>query len=223
MKNALHMTILTAALSVSSQAAIIFSPEAAGVQYTTRTGVLVETFDSLPTGPVGPYVSAIGTYSAGGVIQDPNAWGGSDQTRYIAVGAQSAPSTVFTLNFGKDLTYFGLYWGAGDGLNVLEFYDGTTLVGSFSTSSWAPGLSSDYWGNPNNGQNTGEKYAFLNFDATGGTKFDSLRFVNTPTSTGFETDSHTIMATSDTPEPATWAMMIGAAAAIGFARKRRLV
>jgi hypothetical protein len=214
---------LATGLGLTASAGIIVTAEAAGVQSTTRTGVVVETFDSLAAGSLGAYSSIIGDYSSGAQIVNPNAFGGSGQTKYISVGAQSAPSTMYTLDFGKHITYFGLYWAAGDRLNVLEFFDGATKVGSFTTSDWAPALSNAYFGNPNTGQNTNEKYAFLNFDATAGTKFNMVKFINNPTSTGFETDNHTILAAPEVPEPSTWAMMIGAAAALGFARKRKLV
>ncbi len=221
MRNLLHVTILSATLGLSANAAIIFSLEAAGVQSTTRTGVLVENFDSLSAGALGAYTSPIGEYSTGGQIVSPNAFGGSGQSLYIAVGAQSK-TTAYTLDFGTDLTYFGFYWAAGDAKNKVEFYDNGILQGSFTTASWATGLPAAYSGNPNTGQNKGEKYAFLNFDGTNGAKFDMVKFLNNGTGTGFETDNHTILA-SETPEPATWAMMATAIGAFAFARRRKLV
>lgn len=222
MRNPFHLSVLSLACASSAHAGIIFTVEAPGLQFSTRAGVLVETFDSLSNGALGAYNSVLGQYSAGGQIETNTPWGGSNQTPYAALGAQSG-TTSYTLNFGRHITYFGLYWAAADWRNVLEFYDGATLVGSFGTADWADTLPASYFGNPNTGENTWEKYAFLNFDAIKGVKFDSVRFVNAVTDTGFETDSHTIYADAPVPEPATWAMIVGAAIVLGLAQKRRFV
>jgi hypothetical protein len=199
----------------SAQAGIIFTTEAAGVQQTSLTGTITETFNLLPTGALGVYNSAIGQYSAGSVVSNPNAWGGANQTLYLAVGAQSN-TTSYSLNFSRDLNYFGLNWQAGDAKNELRFLNHGVLIQAFSTSAVFASLNSSYSGNPNTGQNTSEKYAFFNFYATGGTLFDQVVFYNNGTSTGFETDNHTILKPSDpltptteaeTPEPATLALV----------------
>lgn len=223
MRTFVQAFLLTAGLGLTASAGIIFTAEAPGVQHTTRPYPIVETFDSLSSGPLGPYNSVIGDYSSGGQIVNPDAYGGAGQTKYISIGAQSG-TTQYFLDFGRDLTYFGFYWAAGDAKNMVGFFNGDTLLAIFTVADWAPTLSSDYYGNPNNDQNPREKYAFLNFDATGGTTFNRIKFYNNGTSTGFETDNHTVLGDApEVPEPSTWAMMIGAAAALGFARKRKLV
>src|SRR5687768_2316191 len=85
-------SLLLAALLASATVlpgAIIFTAEAPGVQQTTLTGVITETFDARPLGPLGAYVSPIGTYTPGANIVAPDAFGGANQTIYPAVGAQS--------------------------------------------------------------------------------------------------------------------------------------
>lgn len=220
MRTTLSLFGITLAWGVCAQAGIIISAEAPGVQATTRAGAIVETFDALATGPLGVYTSIIGDYTTGAQIVAPNAYGGSGQTNYISVGAQSK-TTFYFLDFEKDLTYFGLYWGAGDAKNKIGFFSGETLLAVFTVADWAPALSAAYFGNPNTGQNKGEKYAFLNFDATNGTTFNRIKFFNDGTGTGFETDNHTILG-APVPEPATWTMIVGIAA-MGLARKRRLI
>jgi hypothetical protein len=226
MKTKFALILLVAAWN-SAQAAIIFTTEAAGVQQTTLSSTITETFDLLSVGAPGAFNSSIGSYSTGAVISNPDSWGGANQTRYIAVGAQSG-TTSYTLSFEADITYFGLNWQAGDAKNELRFYNDGNLVQTISTNDAFAALSAAYNGNPNTGQNTGEKYAFFNFYATEGTVFDQVMFYNHGTSTGFETDNHTILkpedpripiAEAETPEPATIAL-VGAAIA-GMALRRR--
>jgi hypothetical protein len=93
-----------------------------------------------------------------------------------------------------------------------------------------------YFGNPNTGQNRSEPYAYLNFYGEAGTTFDRIVFSNTNTSSGFETDNHSVALLSGkdrsgtpidsvvtVPEPAsilTVLMGIAAAAAHLSARSR---
>ena len=67
---------------------------------------------------------------------------------------------------------------------------------------------------------SGEPYAFVNFYATGGTKFDRVVFLENPAGGGYESDNHTVgyfktMTGTGVPEPATWAMMIIGFGAVG--------
>lgn len=228
MKTKFALLVSLAALN-TAHAGIIFTTEAAGVQQTTVSSTITETFDLLPTGSLGAYNSLIGNYSGGAVISDPNEWGGAGQSRYVAVGAQSG-TTSYSLSFASDLNYFGLSWQAGDAKNELRFFNDGNLVQSFSTNTVFASLSNSYKGNPNTGQNMGEKYAFFNFVATNGTVFDQVMFYNNGTSTGFETDNHTILRLVDpqiptleaeTPEPATIALVGAAMLALVLKRRRK--
>jgi hypothetical protein len=202
-------------------ASIIVTVEAPGVQATTIPGTITEDFNSLTPGPLGVFVSPIGTYSSGAEIVAANAFGGADQTNYIAVGAQSG-TTSYTLTFDDPQSYFGLYWSAGDANNVLEFFDGGTMVGDFNTATALGPLSSAYLGNPNNGDDSGEKFAFLNFNSTSpSTDFTSVEFINDSFGTGFESDNQTIPA--PTPEPSEYGFLFGGVALIGLLIRRRSV
>ena len=227
MQNKLNFA-LTLLAATSAHAGIMFTVENAGVQQTSVSGTITESFNLLSTGVLNAYTSPNGQYSSGPVISNPNAWGGANQSLYIAVGAQSS-TTSYTLDFTKDQVYFGLNWQAGDNKNELRFLNDGSLVQAFTTSQIFAALSSAYSGNPNNGQNTSEKYAFFNFFGTEGTVFDQVVFFNDGFSTGFETDNHTILRPSDpikpttetqTPEPATFAL-VGAACLILAAKRRR--
>lgn len=90
------------------------------------------------------------------------------------------------------------------------------------------GLSAAYSGNPNTGQNAGEKYAFFNFSASGGTVFNRIVFFNDGAGTGFETDNHTFLdprdpvtPTAETPEPVTVLRMGVSFAGLGVRRRAK--
>lgn len=220
--------LLSLAAINSAFGAILFTTESAGVQQTTVPNTFTESFNVLPAAALGSYNSTIGQYGPGATISGPNAWGGANQTRYIAVGAQSN-TNFYTLDFANDIAYFGLNWQAADARNELRFFNNGILIQAFNTSGAFSALSSAYNGNPNNGQNTGEKYAFFNFYATGGTVFDRVMFFNDGPSTGFETDNHTILKPRDpvvptlavpNPEPATLALVGFTIIAFAFKRRR---
>ena len=219
MKAAFFGLILVASASISS-ASIITAAEAVGVQSSTLANTLTETFNSRPqNAALGAYVSPIGTYSVGARVVAADAYGGSNATRYVSVGAQS-DTLSYSLTFASLQSYFGLFWGAGDSQNRLEFYNGVTLVQTVQVSDYFASLSNAYFGNPNNGQNTAEKYAFLNFTSNNvNTNFNRIVFRNVDASTGFETDNHTILA--GVPEPSSIALMIAGLGMVAIARRRR--
>lgn len=214
-----------ALLSVGAQAGIQVTIEDPGVQSTTATGnFTVENFDEYATGfynGTQTPTSNIGTYTGTGFeVVAPNAYGGANKTNYFSVGAQTnhkSLSETLTIDPSKGQQgYFGFFWGAGDAKNVVKFYSQGNLVYSFSTKDvidYINGLSnkSAYYGNPNNGEDKSEPFAFLNFYGTNGTTFDQIEFDNLDYSTGFETDNHTIATTatitgSPIPEPAFYQM-----------------
>jgi hypothetical protein len=146
-------------------------------------------------------------------------------------------------------TYFGFWWSAGDANNGLTFYDGNAVIGRFSTAAILSLLqsptvtavngstyqSSSYFGNPNNSsQDANEQFAYVDFLATGGT-ISSIVFDNSgSTGTGFENDNHSVyngavtiaptavfVSTLSTPEPATWALLLGGLCILAGVRWRR--
>jgi hypothetical protein len=214
---------LVAGVSTLS-ASIIVTAEAPGVQATTVSGTITESFNSLPVGALGVYVSPVGTYQTGAQIVPPDAFGGANQTDYISVGAQSG-TTSYILDFNGLQSYFGLYWAAGDIRNRLEFFNGGTMVGNFTVADVLVAIAgpnfANYFGNPNTGQDGREPFVYLDFTSNAlGTNFDSLRFLNNST-TGFETDNHSVVA--GVPEPSTYALMLTGLGLIVVAIRRRKI
>lgn len=86
-----------------------------------------------------------------------------------------------------------MYWSAGDATDLLQFFNGAALVGTFNVGSIIPSLTDSYWGNPNTQENPSEPYAYVNFTGTGGTTFDKIVFTDTATTgSGFESDNHSV-------------------------------
>lgn len=211
-------TLLLAAAAAfgatQANAAATATPEAAGAQNTTQTLVKggVVTFDEL-TGYTAGYTKAVGGVTAifdSLLPSDANAYGGAFGSKFVTV--QSTTSIALS----EAVNYFGLWASALDGGNTVELLLGDTSVGSFNLT--ATPLDSAYYGNPNSGANTGEKYAFYNFNSD--VKFDHVKLIENGGG-GFELDNVTFGNTGAVPEPATWAMLIAGFGMVGFALRRR--
>jgi len=60
--------------------------------------------------------------------------GAQDTTKYLTIGANSSE----TITFASEMNTFGLYWGSLDSYNSIKFYDGTTLVASYTGNQISP-------------------------------------------------------------------------------------
>lgn len=97
---------------------------------------------------------------------------GVDTTRYLSTGIGSV-----TLQFASEQDYFGLLWGSVDNYNTLSFYNGNTLVGSFT--------GDQIWANANGDQ--GQQGTFyVNFNSLDGS-FNKV--VASSTQNAFELDN----------------------------------
>lgn len=114
-------------------------------------------------------------------------YGGANSSNYTF--ANDSTQTVLTLSTG--VSYFGIWWSAGDGGNVLDFYSGASKIFTF-TSSVMNSLGSAYYGNPNTGTysggNSAEKYAFINFFVQSGAQIDKI----IARGSNFESDNWTL-------------------------------
>lgn len=237
--------VITCLASASAEAGLLVTYEAPGVQSSQVGGTLVtENFDSFTVGDYGTLATAVGTFELvpgqGVSIDAANQFGGAGGVgNFLAVGVQSTTNAA-TLNLalGTPQSYFGFWWSAADPQNQISFYSGGSLLATFNPTT-ALGALSDaaFFGNPNAnflGQNSSEKYAYLNFFGTDGTTFDQIVFANNNLGSGFEIDNISIRAAAvidppgeeipggvtPVPEPTTLASA-GMAILIGLAYSRR--
>ncbi len=189
---------LTAVLAATSgRADIVVSYAAAGVMNSSVPDSQVEDFNSpsLLGKDSNVIWSGVGTIDSV-YVRTADMYGGANGSDYAVqskwVGEPNeVPSTGLTLNTPS--AYFGLWWSAGDGNNVLSFYKGSTLEATITTAQLLSDLPASYNGNPNTGfkgLDYHEDFAFLNFYGTDGTEWNKIVFSNLGTS-GFESDNWT--------------------------------
>jgi PEP-CTERM motif len=198
------------------------------------------TFFETYTNPLGPGNTTTfggstitGTYSGNFVINPADQFGGAGGTgNYIDTTTPGGQPGSYTLSLNAQVNYFGLWFSALDAGNILQFFDGTTLVDTFNASNYASlvgNCPNAYCGDPSGafaGQDSGQQYAYLNFLDTTGT-FNTIVFTENPAVGQFESDNQaiaqgvtTIPGTplTATPEPSTLLLLgtgiLGAAGAI---------
>jgi hypothetical protein len=221
------------AFAGAANAAVTVNVEAAGVQATTMAGpTYVEDFASYSSStPSGNSTLALPTVTTtfggspvtgtltGFELGNSQSYGG---VGYFYGGAFGSDQYGIvhgdaTLKLSSAVTYFGLWAAALDSNNTIELLNNGVSLGSYNLVNTIGALSSDYFGNPNNGQDAGEKFAFVNFLSS--TPFDTIEFHQT--GGGFEFDNLTVGGA--VPEPASWAMMLVGFGAMGAAMRRRKV
>ncbi|MEI8022267.1 MAG: hypothetical protein WCH39_28915, partial [Schlesneria sp.] len=217
----------------SAHAGLIETVEAAGIQTTTASNSTTIDFNKLSTGysnslAVNVTSTLTATYSGNFSINAAGQYGGAvdpstgKDTNYFAV-----TSGDVTLALSSAQAYFGLWISAADKFNQIAFYNGSTEIAALTgTGSFLSALPSTYNGNPTadfKGQDSGEKFVFVNFYAqTAQDEFDKIVLTNTPGSgTIFESDNHTFSTTlqapisggtnlqgpSSVPEPSSFALV----------------
>lgn len=183
---------------------VLMSVEAPSNVVTSLPDVTIQSFTGISAGNYSTFNSTagIGTYTDLSVVNN-NQYGGATGTGDYAVtstggvGAGVYPST--TLTFNAPVSYFGLWWSAGDSANTLTFYNGATQVAQFTTADLIGqipnvGITSAYYGNPTSahlGNDGSEPFAFINFYGVNNTTFTSVT-LSEPNTSGFENDNNTI-------------------------------
>lgn len=218
---------LSLLIANTSRAGLIETFEAAGVTQSTVSNTEVINFNNLAKGSytsqIFQFPNLTVTYSGSFSILGADKYGGaadpsapSKGTNYLAVsGGKSVTMTLSTPQ-----AYFGIWYSAADQLNDLSFYRGSTLLASVTgTGPVLSALPSSYNGNPTaafHGQNSGEKYVFIDFSAQATSDmFDKIVLSNRSGGTIFESDNHTFAAAiqnpppgmSAVPEPNTFALL----------------
>ena len=225
-------------LAGSAEAGFVLTAEAAGVQQSQVSGVTTETFDSIKKGNYTSLPTAIGSISSPSIaIVKADTYGGAGgKGNYAAIGAQSG-STSATLTLNGPAAYFGFWWSAADNQNQVQFLANGQVVATFNTATVNSALGNVFFKNPNDDSDGGEKFAYLNLYATGGSVIDQVRFSNLNTGTGFESDNWSVRTnavstpfsgtvipggvTGVVPEPSSLAMVAcGAVGLAGFGYRR---
>ena len=194
-----------------------------------------ESFDSVALG-TGSFTTTFGgssftgTYSASAQVNAPDQYGAAGGTGHYVV---TFSSSGYSIALNQQANYFGYWLSALDSGNVVEFYNGASLVGSLDSTGVLASIGSNsaYFGNPSGsfaGQDSGQAYAFVNFYDTNGS-FNRIVFRETPEVGGYESDNHTVGTYRDitgvpvtpVPEPQTYALMLaGLAVVVRIARRR---
>nr|WP_295663549.1 PEPxxWA-CTERM sorting domain-containing protein [Polymorphobacter sp.] len=220
--------------AVSAGATVTVTVENAGVQATTLyapASTYIEDFSTRGPGTpnsdgtpnLAPFVSNFGGGSAisatftGFQLGLPSSYS-NNGALYGGVGGSTHYGVVHgdaTITLSKAIHFFGLWAAALDHNNTVELFSGTTSLGSFNLVASIGALGSTYFGNPNNGGDATEPFAFVNFSST--KDITSIQFHQS--GGGFEFDNVTLAGA--VPEPASWALMLGGFGLVGSALRRR--
>lgn len=169
------------------------TPVAGQGQFSNVPGVTTIDFESgAPTSGFavysapGPGPAVVSGNSASSIISL------DDNSRYLAVSilGDARGTAPVTIAFANPLDYFGLYWGTPSPNNTISFFNGNTLLQSFTGDALYSEVPS-----------TGAAYA--NFFAGPGESFNKV--VLSESSIAFESDNHAykVAATESVPEPLT--------------------
>lgn len=191
----LFLALAFAAIPVRAELIVTFT-EDPNLNRSSLSGTNVFSFDSISTGFQQNVVwRDVGTFDKL-FVKAADAYGGATDAMnpkgsiYSLQGA-GTPVTSTTLQLDIASSYFGMWWSAGDPRNVLRYYSGDTLVGTFTTESLLSVLPSTYFGNPRDRSiNRSEPYAFINFYGDEKTSWDRIVLTNDGKS-GFESDNFT--------------------------------
>ena len=174
----------TSVAGTSAPNEVIFSGTAQGNSFQYVEGALYNT--SLISGVAARPVGSLGNF--------------------LSVGNSGNSSGPTTLTFTQGLSYFGFLWGSPDAYNQVTFWNGNTVLGSYSGSAvMAP---------PNGNQSFA---SYFNVSATGGDVITKVTFASS--GMAFETDNHAFVTA--VPEAQTYAMMLAGLGLMGAIVRRR--
>jgi uncharacterized protein with beta-barrel porin domain len=203
------------AARAQTNSSIMVTFEGNGLETSSVANSLVYSFNTLPsgTGISATWSNGVDTIGALGNfnVLPPDKFGGSSygatnanltnnggDSSYGA--AQNHVNTniasASTITFSSPISYFGVWWSAGDSGNAIVFLNGTNVVATFNTAWLNSGLTnSAYKGmptGPSKGLNAGQNYAFLNFYGASNTTFTSVAIYQNTSGGNFELDNLTV-------------------------------
>lgn len=194
---------------------ITFSVDAPDVQGSFVDGAILETFDDGCVSPLefGTLTGSCGSsggasFYAGASSTTGSPFTGGTGTSYAIVSMGQS----LTISLDAPANYLGFHWEAGNDYDRVTLYSGDTLLADFSFESLmdalnATGLttigggaytSADYYGNPVNGAQVHEPYAYVHIFASSGVRFDRVVISEDAGSPGeFEFDNMTVAFDAD--------------------------
>jgi hypothetical protein len=216
----------TMALTTPAKADVVFEPPPG-----TDPGALpgVTTFDSAPfsvgnltqgTGytQIGNNLTFTNTTSSGlaQILNTTSSNGAEpfgDTSNYLSVLGGGSVTVSVNKGFVNTVSFL---WGSVDTYNSIKFYDGSTLIGSFTGSDLLPSLQ------PTGCQDSANCTGYVTFADTDPTQ-TITSFVMASTYNSFETDDFLAsqVGTPPVPEASTWVMMILGFFGVGLVSYRR--
>jgi len=203
----LAIAILASAILSTAQAAnsiVVTYAESPKQETSTLSGTQVYNFNSVPLGlDTNVQWNGVGSFDQLYIMR-PDQYGGATDATHpngtdYSVQGVGTPVHSTTLTLSTNSGYFGMWWSAGDAANVLDFYNGTKLVGEFTTANLLTKLGTAYNGNPRNTSlDSSEPFAFINFYGDAQTTWNKIVLRNSGTS-GFESDNYTTRVSTYNP------------------------
>lgn len=214
MKACRSVLFLSLCLSTCVFSSTVVSYDAPGIETTNVAGASIYSFNNLSLNRAMIPAAAFETFNQLYVI-GANEYGGASGSAYGVVGDPTGAANVQTsvVRFTNPVSYVGFWWSAADPHNVFTLYSGTRVVLTMTDQTLIHALGScsvpnAYCGNPNNLQDPGELFAYVNIWGTNGTLFTGAKFHQMNDMGGFEFDN--IATAGDppgdsVPEPGTLA------------------